>query len=127
MIALLKALALSLLAGRTVGSASGLLMLVLVPIAAVLKFIGQPIQIVLAIVGAPIFLILSAVGLPLALVAGIGGAVMLAVGVALAMGLVALKFVLPIVLIVCIVRWLYRRVSSTSMAAAPAAASESAP
>ncbi|MDB4917355.1 MAG: hypothetical protein JWM95_4999 [Gemmatimonadetes bacterium] len=126
MIALLKALALSLIAGRTVAGASGLLMLVLVPIAAVLKFIGLPILIVLAIVGAPIFLILSAVGLPLVLVAGIGAAVMLAVGAALALGFMALKFLLPVLLVVLVVRWVLRRARATPAAAAPVASAESA-
>src|SRR6478672_958921 len=61
---LLKALALKLIAGRTVGGVFGLLTLLLVPLAAVLKFIGLPLLFVLGILGAPVFLILGAIGLP---------------------------------------------------------------
>ena len=105
---LLKAFAFKLLAGRTVGGMFGLLSVLLVPIAAILKFIGLPMLIVLALVGAPIFLILGALGLPVAFVVGIGGALLLIVGLTLALGVVAIKIVLPIVLIVWFVRWLRR-------------------
>ena len=105
---LLKAFALKLMAGRTVGGMFGLLSVFLVPIAAALKFIGIPMLIVLALVGAPIFLLLGALGLPVAFVVGIGGALLLLVGLVLALGVVAIKIVLPIVLIVWFVRWLRR-------------------
>src|SRR4051812_17159967 len=109
MITLLKALAIQLVAGRTVGGMFTLLLAILAPQAAVLKFIGLPILFVLGIVGAPLFLLLGAVGLPGMLIVGIGGSIMLAVGVFLAVGLVVLKFVLPIILIVWFVRWMMRR------------------
>jgi hypothetical protein len=105
---LLKALALKLIAGRTVGGVFGLLTLLLVPLAAVLKFIGLPLLFVLGILGAPVFLILGAIGLPVMLVIGIGGALIVAVGLFLTLGLLAIKIVLPIVLIVWFVRWLRR-------------------
>lgn len=105
---LFKAFALKLMAGRTVGGMFGLLSVLLVPIAAVLKFIGIPMLVVLALVGAPIFLILGALGLPVAFVVGIGGALLLLVGLMLALGVVAIKIVLPIVLVVWFVRWLRR-------------------
>ncbi|MEO7455419.1 MAG: hypothetical protein ABIY52_04105 [Gemmatimonadaceae bacterium] len=105
---LLKALALKLLAGRTIGGVFSLLLMLAVPLAGVLKFIGLPILIVLGVIGAPLFLVLGAVGLPMLLVVGIGGALMLFVGVMLAMGIVAIKIALPIILIVWFVRWLRR-------------------
>ena len=109
---LLKALALKLIAGRTVGGVFGLLTLLLVPLAAVLKFIGLPLLFVLGILGAPVFLILGAIGLPVMLVIGIGGALIVAMGLFLTLGILAIKIVLPIMLIVWFVRWLRRPGSS---------------
>ena len=103
---LLKALALRLLAGRTIGGVFSLLLMLMVPLAGVLKFIGLPILIVLGILGAPIFLLLAAVGLPVAFVVGMGGVLLLIVGSLLAVGLVAIKVALPIILIVWLVKWL---------------------
>ena len=115
----LKALALRFIAGRTVGGVFSLLMLLLVPLAGVLKFIGLPILLVLGLVGAPIFLLLGAIGLPMMFVVGIGGALMLLVGLVLAVGLVAIKIALPIILIVWFVKWLRRpRPSAPPVAAA---------
>ena len=105
---LLKALALKLIAGRTVGGVFGLLTLLLVPLAAVLKFIGLPLLFVLGLIGAPVFLLLGAIGLPMMLVLGIGGALIVALGLFLTLGILAIKIVLPIVLIVWFVRWLRR-------------------
>jgi hypothetical protein len=109
MITLLKALAIQLVAGRTVGGVFSLLLVLLAPLAAVLKFIGLPILLVLGVVGAPLFLLLGAVGLPGMLIVGIGGTIMLAIGLFLAVGLVILKVALPIILIVWFVRWIMRR------------------
>ncbi|CAN5373693.1 hypothetical protein BH09GEM1_BH09GEM1_30480 [soil metagenome] len=115
---LLKALALKLIAGRTVGGVFGLLTLLLVPIAAVLKFIGLPLLFVLGLLGAPVFLLLGAIGLPVMLVLGIGGALIVALGLFLTLGIMAIKIVLPIVLIVWFVRWL-RRPGSSAPTVAP--------
>lgn len=105
---LLKALALRLVAGRTVGGVVGLLMLLLVPIAGVLEFIGIPLLIVLALLGAPLFLLLGAIGLPVLFVVGIGGALLLMLGVVLTLGVIAIKIALPIILVVWFIRWLRR-------------------
>ena len=115
---LLKALALKLLAGRTIGGVFGLSLMVLAPLAGILKFIGLPLLIVLALVGAPIFLLLSVIGLPVLWVLGIGGVLMLMVGALLAVGVVAIKIALPIILIVWFVRWM-RRPKSTQPPAVP--------
>ena len=117
---LLKALALKLLAGRTIGGVFSLLFMLAVPLAGVLKFIGLPILLVLGVVGAPLFLLLGAIGLPMMFVIGIGGALMLLVGVLLAVGIMAIKVVLPIVLIIWFVKWLRRdRKPAPPMAADP--------
>lgn len=109
MTALLKALALQLVAGRTVGGIFALLVGVLGPLAGVLKFIGLPILLVLAIVGAPLFLVLGAIGLPAVFVVGIGGFILVFVGLIAALGIFALKIILPIMLVVWFVRWIMRR------------------
>lgn len=101
----LKALALRLAIGRTLGGMLGTLFLLVVPIAGVLKVIGLPILIVLGVVGAPIFLLLAAIGLPVLVVVGFGGILMLLVGALLALGVLAIKIALPIILIVWLVRW----------------------
>ena len=105
---LLKALALKLLTGRTIGGVFTLLLFLLAPVAAVLKFIGLPLMLVLGAVGAPVFALLAAIGLPVLLVVGIGVVMMLAIGVMLAMGVLAIKIALPIILIVWFVRWMRR-------------------
>ena len=101
----LKAVALRLAIGRTLGGMLGTLFLLLLPLAGVLKVIGLPILIVLGIVGAPVFLLLAAIGLPALVVVGFGGILMLLVGGLLALGILAIKIVLPIILIVWLVRW----------------------
>ena len=115
---LLKALALKFLAGRTIGGAFSLLLILLAPFAAVLKFIGLPVLLVVGIIGAPVFLLLAAVGLPGLLVVGVGVVMMLAIGLLLTLGLLALKIALPIFLIVWFVRWL-RRPKSAQPPVAP--------
>ena len=101
----LKALALRMAVGRTLGGMLATLFLFLVPIAGVLKVIGLPVLIVLGVVGAPIFLLLAAIGLPVLLVVGFGGVLLALVGGLLALGILAIKIALPIILIVWLVRW----------------------
>ena len=103
--AVLKALALRMAVGRTVGGMLATLFLFLVPLAGVLKVIGLPILIVLGLVGAPIFLLLAAIGLPVLVVVGFGGVLLLLVGGLLALGILAIKIALPIILIVWLVKW----------------------
>jgi hypothetical protein len=101
----LKALALRMAVGRTLGGMLATLFLFLVPLAGVLKVIGLPVLIVLGLVGAPIFLLLAAIGLPLLVVVGFGGVLLLLVGGLLALGILAIKIALPIILIVWLVKW----------------------
>jgi hypothetical protein len=101
----LKALALRMAVGRTLGGMLATLFLFLVPVAGVLKVIGLPVLIVLGVVGAPIFLLLAAIGLPVLVVVGFGGVLLALVGGLLALGILALKIALPIILIVWLVRW----------------------
>jgi hypothetical protein len=101
----LKAVALRLAIGRTLGGMLGTLFLLIVPLAGVLKVIGLPLLIVLGVIGAPVFLLLAAIGLPVLVVVGFGGVLLLGVGALLALGILAIKIALPIILIVWLVKW----------------------
>ena len=105
---LLKGLALRFAVGRTIGGLFATLLLVLVPIAGVLKVIGLPLLIVLGVIGAPLFLLLAAIGLPVLLALAIGAVLLACLGGLLALGVLAIKIVLPIVLVVWVVRWMRR-------------------
>jgi hypothetical protein len=119
---LLKGLALRFAVGRTVGGMLAGLALVMVPLAAILKFIGLPLLLVLGVIGAPVFLLLGAIGLPVLLVVAMGGMLLLVVGALLAVGLIAIKILLPIVLIVWFVRWIFGRRSPPSADVGPTVA-----
>lgn len=104
---LLKGLALRFVLGRTIGGLFATLFLLLVPVAGVLKLVGLPLLIVLGVVGAPVFLLLAVIGLPILLVLGIGGVLLFLLGILLTLGVMAIKIVLPIVLVVWLVRCLF--------------------
>jgi hypothetical protein len=106
---MLKGLALRFVVGRTVGGTLATLFAVLLPIGGILKFIGLPLLLVLGVLGAPLFLLLAVIGLPVLFVLGIGGAILLFLGVLLTVGLIAIKILLPIILIVWLVRWIFAR------------------
>ena len=106
---LLKGLALRFVVGRTVGGLLATLLLVLVPLGGVLKVVGLPILAVLGVLGAPLFLLLGLIGLPILFVLAFGGLLLMFVGMLLAVGVFAIKIILPIVLIVWFVRWIFGR------------------
>ena len=114
---LLKGLALRLVVGRTVGGMFAALLFLLVPLAGVLKVVGLPLLMVLGVLGAPVFLLLGIVGLPILFVLAFGGILLLLVGVLLTVGLFAIKILLPIVLIVWFVRWIFGRGTGSADAA----------
>lgn len=118
---LLKGLALRFIVGRTVGGMMAALLVLLVPLAGLLKLVGLPVLMVLGVLGAPLLLVLAAIGLPLVIALGIGAAIVAVLGIVLALGVLAIKFVLPIVLIVWFVRWAVR-----AMRARPASGTGSA-
>jgi hypothetical protein len=78
---------------------------VLLPVAFLLKLFGLPLLIVLAILAIPLLVVLAVIGLPLIAVIVVGGILLTVVGSVLSIGLMALKIVLPIVLIVWVLRW----------------------
>ena len=104
---LLKGFALRFLIGRTVGGMLATLLLVLLPVAGVLKFVGLPLLMVLGVLSAPVFALLGVIGLPILFVLAFGALLLLLVGVLLTVGVFAIKIVLPIVLIVWFVRWIF--------------------
>ena len=106
---LLKGLALRFAIGRSVGGLMGVLLLVLLPAAGALKLVGVPLLLVLGTLGAPVFALLGMIGLPLLFVIGFGAILLLMVGLVVTAGIVAIKIVLPIVLLVWFVRWMSGR------------------
>ena len=102
-----KAVVLRWLLARTLFKGLGLFAL-LVPLLALLKGVGLPLLIAIAVLAFPLLLLLAAIGFPfiVALVA-MGGLLMLA-GVVVSVGVLAIKIVVPIVLIVWFVRWIFR-------------------
>lgn len=111
---LLKGLALRFVIGRTVGGMFAALLFVLVPLAGVLKVVGLPLLAVLGVLGAPVFLLLGVIGLPILFVLAFGGLLLMLVGIVLTVGLFAIKILLPIVLIVWLVRWIFGRGKGTT-------------
>jgi hypothetical protein len=111
---LLKGLALRFVVGRTVGGMFAALLVLLVPLAGILKVIGLPLLLVLGVLGAPVFLLLGIIGLPILFVLAFGGILLMLVGVLLTVGLFAIKILLPIVLIVWFVRWIFGRTKGSS-------------
>ncbi|MCY7380575.1 MAG: hypothetical protein LH467_14705 [Gemmatimonadaceae bacterium] len=106
---LLKGLAVRFAVGRSVGGLMGVLLLVLLPAAGALKLVGLPLLLVLGTLGAPVFALLGMIGLPVLFVLGLGAILMLMVGLLVTAGIVAIKIVLPIVLLVWFVRWITGR------------------
>ena len=106
---LLKGLALRFAVGRSVGGLMGVLLLVLLPAAGALKLIGLPLLLVLGTLGAPVFALLGMIGLPLLFVLGFSAILLLLIGLVVTAGIVAIKIVLPIVLLVWFVRWMSGR------------------
>src|SRR5262245_4202683 len=80
---------------------------ILLPLAFLLKTFGLPLLIVLAILAVPILIVLVFLGLPFLLVFVIGGFLLSIVGSVLTVGLGLLKIVLPIILVVWLIRWIW--------------------
>jgi len=79
----------------------------LLPIAFLLKAIGLPMLILLAVLALPIFLVLALVGLPLMFVFIAGILLLVGFFFVLTLGIAILKIVIPIVLVVWLLKWLF--------------------
>lgn len=104
-----KAWLLKLILKRSLGGLLAALLLILLPIAAVLKVVGIPILLVLLIVGAPLLLLLAIIGLPFLLVVGSGMAIIGVISAVLSLGVALLKIALPILFVVWLLRWVCAR------------------
>ena len=80
---------------------------ILIPIALALKGIGLPVLMVLGTLALPVLVLLAIVGLPFIAVFVFGGVLLSILGAVLTLGLLAIKIVVPIVLVVWLVRWLF--------------------
>ncbi len=110
---LLKAIAIRVVAGRTIGGVFALLLTLFLPVAGILKFIGLPLLAVLGVIGAPVIFLLAVVGLPLLLVVAMGAVLLAILGALLSIGLLAIKIAVPVILVVWFIRWLRRRGAAT--------------
>lgn len=79
----------------------------LLPIAFLLKAIGLPMLVLLAVLALPIFLVLAIVGLPLMFVLITGVLLLAGFFFLLTLGIAVLKIVIPILLVVWLLRWLF--------------------
>jgi len=103
----LKTMVLRWLFARTFGTMLALLLAVLLPLAGVLKAVGLPLLLVLLVAGAPIFIVLALLGLPVLVVVAAGGVLLAMLVAVLTLGLLAVKIVVPVVLVVWFVRWAF--------------------
>jgi hypothetical protein len=78
-----------------------------VPIAFILKVVGLPILMVIGVLALPILIMLALFGMPFILVFLIGGALLAVLSAVLTFGLMALKIIVPIVLLVWVLRWVW--------------------
>ena len=104
---LVKAWLLKLILQRSLGAVLAALLVILLPIAGILKVVGIPLLLVLLIIGAPLLLLLAVIGLPLLLVLGAGMAILGVISAVLAAGFALLKIALPILLVVWLLRWFF--------------------
>ena len=104
---LVKAWLLKLVLQRSLGAVLAALLVILLPIAGILKVVGIPLLLVLLIVGAPLLLLLAIIGLPFLLVLGAGMVIIGVISAVLAMGFALLKIALPILLVVWLLRWFF--------------------
>lgn len=106
MCAILKAWLLKLVLQRSFGAVIAALLLILTPVAAMLKVVGLPILFVLLLIGAPLLILLVIIGLPIILVVGATAAIVGIISAVLVAGLALLKIALPILLVAWLVRWM---------------------
>lgn len=79
----------------------------LLPIALLLKTLGLPMLVLLAVLALPIFLVLALVGLPLMFVLITGVLLLAGFFFLLTLGIALLKILIPILLVVWLLRWLF--------------------
>lgn len=80
----------------------------LLPLGAILKWVGLPLLTVLLVLALPVLLLLAVIGLPLFVVFLFGGALLSVVGVLLTIGVALLKVAIPVLLVLWVLRWAWR-------------------
>ena len=80
----------------------------LLPVGAILKWIGLPLLSVLGVLALPVLVLLFLIGLPIFLVFIFGGLLMSLVGVLITVGTALLKIIVPLALVVLVVQWVMR-------------------
>lgn len=79
----------------------------LLPLGFLLKWVGLPLLAVLSVLALPVLVLLVAIGLPLFVVFLFGGVLMALVGTLLTVGIALAKVLIPMLLVVWLVRWLW--------------------
>lgn len=80
----------------------------LLPLGFVLKWIGLPIVLVLGTLSLPVLILLAIIGLPLIVIIFFGSVLLSIVGFVLTAGIALLKFLIPVLLVYWLVRWVMR-------------------
>ncbi|MDQ6925665.1 MAG: hypothetical protein M3154_05445 [Candidatus Eremiobacteraeota bacterium] len=97
------------LAARTLGGVIAGALGAALPLAIVLKLVGFPLLAAVGVVGAPLGIVLTVVRLPIRIVLGTVGLVSTLAAGAFALGLVAIKVVVVVLLASLAVQWVRRR------------------
>lgn len=79
----------------------------LLPLGFLLKWVGLPLLAVLSVLALPVLVLLVAIGLPLFVVFLFGSVLMALVGTLLTVGIALAKVLIPMLLVVWLVRWLW--------------------
>ncbi len=99
----------------------------LLPIGAILKWIGLPLLSVLGVLALPVLVLLFLIGLPIFLVFIFGGLLMSLVGVLITVGTALLKIIIPVALVVLVAQWLVKAKPTKVAPDAPATAPSEGP
>jgi hypothetical protein len=91
----------------------------LLPAGFLLKWVGLPLLAVLGTLSVPVLILLAIIGLPIIVVLFFGSILLSIVGFVLTAGIAMLKFLVPLLLVYWLVRWVMR--SRAPAADAPAA------
>ncbi|HET8770084.1 MAG TPA: hypothetical protein VFM71_03790 [Gemmatimonadaceae bacterium] len=79
----------------------------LLPLGFLLKWVGLPLLAVLSVLALPVLVLLVAIGLPLFVVFLFGSMLMAVVGTLLTVGIALAKVLIPVLIVVWLVRWLW--------------------
>lgn len=84
-------------------------LILLLPLAALLKAIGWPLLVLLGVLAAPLLIVLFVAGLPVLLVILVGALLLAITGAVVSMGIIAIKIAVVVCVVVAVVRFFRRR------------------